>query len=103
MKTVTDFKRLMVPGSKWQTTHEFLGARSTPPKDLGIRECGKVQSNAFALIMPDDSTKAEQAGRLSWCDWPKAKECTFTPDSVTITKPDFCRLTYKLTSARMAG
>ena len=44
--------------------------------DTGVREIGKVQTNAVAFVRPD--------GKLSWLWWPKAKDVQVEGDSFTI-------------------
>ena len=46
--------------------------------DTGVREIGKVQTNAVAFVRPD--------GKLSWLWWPKAKDVQVEGDSFTILK-----------------
>jgi hypothetical protein len=87
METIADFKRAMTIGSKWHTTHRYIGNNPTEPKDLGIRECAIVQSNSFALRNPE-------SGKPSFCDWPKRGEFSSNENSVTITKEGFCQLVY---------
>jgi len=87
IKTIADFKRSMVVGSTWETTHKYTTNNPIPPKSLGIRKVGKVQSNSFAFIT--------DSGNLSWCDWPKKSEFSVVDNGTTvvITK-EFCELRY---------
>ena len=59
MKTLADFKRALVLGSKWSAYNEQCG-------ELGIREVEKVQKESVAF-------KNEQ-GKISWLQFPKASE-----------------------------
>lgn len=88
-KSVADFKRAMVKGSIWHTTHQYLKPNASVT-DMGIRTCVISQSNSFALQAPDKD-------RPSWCDWPKASEFSSPASGVgVITKPNFVQLTYTL-------
>lgn len=59
MKTLADFKRALVLGSKWRAYNEYCG-------DLGIREVEKLQKESVCF-------KTEQ-GKTSWLQFPKATE-----------------------------
>ncbi len=59
MKTLTDFKRALIIGSKWNAYNEQCG-------NLGIREVEKVQTQSVAF-------KNDQ-GKISWLQFPKASE-----------------------------
>ena len=48
MKTLADVKRKMTLGSKWHCVRIFNNN-----EDLGVREIGKVQTNAVAFLKPD--------------------------------------------------
>lgn len=48
MKTLADVKRRMTLGSKWRCVQLFEDG-----EDLGVREVGKVQSNAVAFLKAD--------------------------------------------------
>lgn len=72
MKTLADVKRKMTLGSKWRCVRLFNN------EDIGVREIGKVQTNAVAFLKPD--------GKLSWLWWPKAKEVQAEGDNVVILK-----------------
>jgi len=78
MKTLADFKRAMIVGSKWETIKHFKDnlTETTP-----VRECSKRQANSFAFrtTLPD--------GRIAdcWLDFPKAKDVEFlNNDTITI-------------------
>ena len=74
MKTVADFKRAMVVGSKWTSVH-------AAGKKVTGRTCVKVGATQFALTrMVQGATDGE-----SWCDFPKAKDAEFSPDGKTVT------------------
>lgn len=60
MKTLADVKRKMRLGTKWQCYHLIFNT------DMGIRKVGQIRTNAVAFLKPD--------GKLSWLDWPKAKD-----------------------------
>lgn len=63
MKSIADFKRKMIVGSKWKFTSSYL------KKGIIVeRTCTKSQSNSFAL------TSLRDKNQSSWCDWPKTKE-----------------------------
>ena len=79
MKTLADVKRRMTLGSKWRCVQLFEGG-----EDLGVREVGKVQSNAVL--------KAD--GRLSWLWWPKAKDVRVEEDAFTIFQNGKPKLRY---------
>lgn len=88
MKTVADFKRAMVVGTKWKATHAYLSGAGAPSKPLGTRECGLANTVSFAFVNPE-------SGELSYCDWPKKAEFSFENGVVTIVKEGFCKLTYE--------
>ena len=48
MKTLADVKRKMTLGSKWRCVRV-----SNQDKDTGVREIGKVQTNAVAFVKAD--------------------------------------------------
>ena len=60
-KTIAEFKRRMVVGSKWIFTSHNSSRFMT-------RTCTVSQSNSFAL------TGLLNANESSWCDWPKKDE-----------------------------
>ena len=86
MKTIADFKRAMIPGTKWHTTHRYINNNPTPPKDMGIRECGLNNSVDFGFINP-------ASGQISHCSWPKKSEFSVEGNTIVITN-DFCELRY---------
>ena len=87
IKTIADFKRAMIVGTRWQASHRYIDGNPTPPKDLGIREVGKVQSNSFAFKTGRD--------RLSWCNWPKKAEFSTADNGNTVViRNEFCELRY---------
>ena len=87
IKSIADFKRAMRIGTRWEALHEYINNNPTPPKNLGIREVGKVQSNSFAF--------KTESGALSWCDWPKKSEFSTEDNGNTVViTTDFCRLRY---------
>jgi len=89
IKTIADFKRAMVIGSTWETTHKYTDNNPTLPKNMGIRECGKIQSNCFAFINPE-------SGQLSYCNWPKKTEfSTRDNGNIVVITTSFCELTYR--------
>ena len=77
IKTIADFKRAMIKGTKWHSIHEFTGDNPKPPVDMGVRECGLNNSVDFGFIIP------EKSGRVSHCNWPKKSE--FSTDGQTVT------------------
>lgn len=86
MKNITEFKKCMTVGSKW----EFSAHWYIPPV---VRTCAHSQSNSFALTSPRDGVSP------SWCDWPKKSEVTFDGDTVLIKQagwPEGCYLRYTL-------
>lgn len=62
MKTLSDLKRVMVKGSKWEAVH-FNG------NHLGIREVVEVYTNKIGFKMDN--------GRVSYVYFPKAKDINF--------------------------
>lgn len=62
MKTLSDFKRALTPGSKWHTYNNIYKI------DMGIRTVGTVQTNSvcFETHLENGDTK------ISWLDFPKA-------------------------------
>ena len=90
IKTIADFKRAMVPGTKWAATHAYIGKNPTPEKSLGTRECGLNNTVNFAF-------KTDR-GTLSYCSWPKKAEFSTENNgkTIVITQENFCRLTYTL-------
>lgn len=83
MKTLADVKRKMTLGSKWQCVRIFNNN-----EDLGVREIGKVQTNAVAFLKPD--------GKLSWLWWPKSKDMQINGNSFTILHGGRPHLRYTL-------
>lgn len=81
MKTLADVKRKMTLGSKWHCVRVFSNN-----ENMGVREIGKVQSNAVAFLKPD--------GKLSWLWWPKAKDVQVEGDSFTILQNGVPKLKY---------
>lgn len=88
MKNVSAFKKSIKVGQKYSTTHKFIGNNPSALKEMGTREVGLVNSVGFAFKNP-------VSGELSYCDWPKAKEFSYEDGVITITKEEFCQLTYK--------
>jgi hypothetical protein len=87
IKSIADFKRAMVVGSVWEALHEYINNNPTPPKNLGIRRVGHVQSNRFAFETVN--------GELSWCSWPKKSQFSTEDNGNTVViTTDFCRLRY---------
>ena len=92
MKTIADFKRTMVPGTFWESTHEYIGEHPTPPKDFGVRECVLANTVNFALL----TEKANGEKVPSYSMWPAKKEFSVRQDgAVVIEKAGFVRLIYK--------
>ena len=88
IKTIADFKRAMIPGTFWETTHKYIGEDQTARKSLGIREC--VLNNTVGFGFTVDIM------RVAHSDWPKRTEFS-TEDGgnvVIITKPGFAELRY---------
>lgn len=81
MKTLADVKRKMTLGSKWYCVRVFNNN-----ENMGVREIGKVQSNAVAFLKPD--------GKLSWLWWPKAKDVQVEGNSFTILQNGVPKLKY---------
>lgn len=81
MKTLADVKRKMTLGSKWHCVRVFNNN-----ENMGVREIGKVQSNAVAFLKPD--------GKLSWFWWPKAKDVQVEGNSFTILQNGVPKLKY---------
>jgi len=68
MKTLTDFKTALVPGSIWDTFGATTGL-------IRRRKVGLRQSNAVAFES-DNPNKPNMA----WLYWPKAIDLVFLPD-----------------------
>ncbi len=69
MKTITDFKNKMKPGSIWNYKRFVLSDNTwKETHDIQNRICKKVQTNSFALTLNSESDK------ISWCEWPKKDE-----------------------------
>ena len=81
MKTLADVKRKMTLGSKWHCVRVFNNN-----ENIGVREIGKVQTNAVAFLKPD--------GKLSWLWWPKAKDVQVEGNSFTILQNGVPKLKY---------
>ncbi|MCD8252745.1 MAG: hypothetical protein LUD40_12475 [Phocaeicola dorei] len=81
MKTLADVKRKMTLGSKWHCVRVFNNN-----ENIGVREIGKVQTNAVAFLKPD--------GKLSWLWWPKAKDVQVEGNSFTILQNGVSKLKY---------
>ena len=81
MKTLADVKRKMTLGSKWRCVRV-----SNQGIDTGVREIGKVQTNAVAFVRPD--------GKLSWLWWPKAKDVQVEENAFTVLQNGVPKLKY---------
>ena len=71
MKTLADLKRRMIPGITINCVHLVSGW--TP----GPRTLAHVDTVKFGLKMPDTD-------RVSYCDWPKAKDLEIVDDNTFI-------------------
>lgn len=87
IQTLADFKKSIQLGVKISgTLHMTFNGRDEKGnvlyKDsiLPAREVSIVQSNSFAL----KTTKTTGEIVDSWCQYPKAKECTFLDNVITI-------------------
>ncbi len=69
MKTLSDFKREAVVGSKWHTTYR----RGDYFEDRGIREIDQVQTKKIRLKRDD--------GKISYFDFPTSKEVRFVSNN----------------------
>jgi len=87
IKTIADFRRAMLPGTIWETTHQYIGQRLTEEKSLGTRECALNRSVGFGF-----KTKMG----VSYCDWPKRAEFSTENNgrTIVITRKGFVRLKY---------
>lgn len=81
MKTFADVKRKMTLGSRWRCIWLFNNC-----EELGVREVGKVQTNAVAFLTPD--------GQFSWLCWPKAKDVLVENDTFTVLQDGVPKLKY---------
>jgi len=72
MKTIADFKRLMIPGSIWHGA--ILTNGVWDDSRLGTRECKLNNSVNFAFQSKINIDK------LSYCNWPKKTEAVFLQD-----------------------
>lgn len=70
---LSQFKKSLKVGMMVHCYHHHYG-------DMGIRPLVRVQSNAFALKTV--RTTGEEVE--SWCQFPKASECDFNENSMTI-------------------
>ena len=87
IQTLSDFKKAVKLGTKISGTHhmKFNGRDEQgnvlyTDAPLPTREVSIVQSNSFAL----KTTKTTGEVVDSWCYYPKAKECTFADNVITI-------------------
>lgn len=69
MKTLSDFKRALTVGSKWECIHCPSG------NNLGIREVAAIQSASVGF---------HHGENISWLYFPKAKEVEFQDGWVLI-------------------
>lgn len=97
MKNLADFKKRLTIGSKWSAKHHhtFAGRdeKNAPiynTKDLGVREVSIVQTNAVAF----KTTRTDGEVVDSWLQFPKAKECKFTDNSIEIYEDNTLILSY---------
>lgn len=91
MKSIADFKRKMIKGSKWETIRRF---KDKPETTMDVRECVLVQSNSFGL---NTVTKTGET-RTSYCDWPKKSEATFIDENTIKIDFGYGELIYKWVS-----
>lgn len=82
--SLAEFKRGLQLGTKWHTYHH--GSSIHGPKDMGVREVSKVQTNAVAF-------KTDRGD--SWLQFPKAKDLKIEGDSFTVLEDGVPLLTYK--------
>lgn len=93
MKTVSDFKKRLVPGVKIHCIyHQKSAGRDENGRiilvdeDRGIRPINIVQSNAFTLLTTQSDGKIVD----SWCYYPKAKEARIIDENtIQILEHDF--------------
>jgi hypothetical protein len=86
MKTIADFKRSMVVGTKWRAQHRYIGEHPSEISDLGVRECVLNNSVDFGF--------KTATGNISHSSWPRKGEFLYRDGSVYITKKGFCELIY---------
>jgi hypothetical protein len=80
VKTIADFKRRMVVGTKVKVTSLRANHRGVIPEST-VRTVSIVQSKNFATKLPD--------GREVWCEFPKAKDFRVDgPGTVTFLDSD---------------
>lgn len=91
IKTLSDFKKALKIGVKLSAIHHKTFDRRDEDgnviyKDssLGIREVSRLQTNSFAL----KTTRTSGEIVDSWCAFPKASECTFADNAITIHEID---------------
>ena len=93
MKTVSDFKKRIIPGVKLHCIfHQKSAGRGEDGKiilvdeDRGIRPVNIVQSNAFTLLTTQKDGKVIN----SWCTYPKASSVHIIDENtIQILEPDF--------------
>lgn len=69
MKTLADFKRAMVIGSKWSCFNHLYHS------DMGVRTCAHVDTVKFGF-------KSDKG--ISFCDWPRAADLKIEDGAVNI-------------------
>lgn len=74
MKNLTEFKRALVVGSKWECFD------MTNEKRNGIRTVKKLQTNSVQFEWVNQNGVNE----TPWLEFPKAAFCTFNEDAITI-------------------
>jgi hypothetical protein len=82
MKTLADFKRLLVLGAKLRVTFHMprlvirgnVGNTIIPTPPPEERIVVKVQTNSVAFDRPRATEKPSGPQRWSWLDYPKAKD-----------------------------
>ena len=93
LKTLADLKRAMTVGTKVHVENHVY------PHLSGDRKVLVAQTNSWCLSFPESHPKAaEHEG--SWLSVPKASECTFNGNAVTIIDEGapFCTITVPTTT-----
>jgi hypothetical protein len=76
INNLSQFKKAMVVGSKWN----FIDSRNS--EVVTVRTCLVSNSNSFAL----DNHHSQYKAGVSWLEYPKAKEIIFIQEEGQATK-----------------
>ena len=81
LTSLAALKRFMQPGQKWSAYNSY------GDHDFGVRELAHVDTVKFGFRCP------QQGNRISYCDWPRAKQLVLVHDPNSPDHPAF-RINY---------